>query len=80
MLVYLSEGQFLPTANMPTNVVEFDTTSINTLNDIKTWMDEIKRKKAEKKIETDKDKIIKINDEIAEKRRLIELKKNTLIK
>lgn len=79
LLVYLSEGQFLPNANMPTNVVEFDTTSINTLNDIKTWMDEIKRKRAEKKIETDKDKIIKINDEIAEKRRLIELKKKESI-
>ena len=79
LLVYLSEGQFLPNANMPTNVVEFDTTSINTLNDIKKWMDEIKHKRAEKKTETDRDIIIKIDDAIAEKRRLIELKQKEAI-
>lgn len=65
LLVYLSEGQFLPNANMPTNVVEFDTTSIETLDKIDILLNQLTLKKQERANEKDNDKIIQLNDEIA---------------
>lgn len=65
LLVYLSEGQFLPNANMPTNVVEFDTTSRDTLEKIEGLLKQLTQKKQERANETDNGKIILIDDEIA---------------
>lgn len=47
LLQYLSEKQFLPNANMPTGIVEFDTTSIEALGNIESKLDQIAEKKRE---------------------------------
>ena len=80
LLVYLSEGQFLPNANMPTNVVEFDTTSNEALENESTLRNELDNKKQERANERDNDKIIQLDNKIAEINYKIEnLKKESIV-
>lgn len=76
LLQYLSEKQFLPNANMPTGIVEFDTTSIESLADIEEMLTQIADKKKEKKQAAgDKMKIDTLNEEIFALRQKIEAKR-----
>lgn len=79
LLQYLSENQFIPNANMPTGIVEFDTTSIETLNTIDDKLDEIKSYKDKIANETDSLKIDDYKEEIARRRKAIALLKKESI-
>ena len=80
LLQYLSEKQFLPNANMPTGIVEFDTTSIEALADIEEMLNQIAEKKREKKLAAgDTMRIDTLNEEIFELRKKIEAKRASAI-
>ena len=80
LLQFLSEKQFLPNANMPTGIVEFDTTSIDSLVNIEEMLDQIAEKKKEKRQAAgDRMRIDTLNEEIFELRRKIEAKRASAI-
>lgn len=80
LIQFLSEKQFLPNANMPTGIVEFDTTSIETLCDIEELLNTIAEKQREKRVAAgDKIKISTLNEEIYDLRRKIESKRSSSI-
>ena len=76
LLQYLSEKQFLPNANMPTGIVEFDTTSIEALGNIESKLNQIAEKKREirlaagdrMRIDDLKEEIFKLRKEIEDER------------
>ena len=80
LLQFLSEKQFLPNANMPTGIVEFDTTSIETLSDIDELLAQIAEKKREKRQAAgDRMRIDTLNEEIYGIRQKIEAKRASSI-
>ena len=80
LLQYLSEGQFLPNANMPTGIVEFDTTSWDILGEIGDKLDEIEELKKKKKAETDPGKKDDYSIQLAAKRHEVDsLRKESIV-
>ena len=80
LLQYLSEGQFLPNANMPTGIVEFDTTSWDILGEIGDKLDEIEELKKKKKSETDPGKKDDYSIQLSAKRHEVDsLRKESIV-